>query len=47
MDLGRIQMHEHDSFEEHKHDGFLIFACFLCSALAGYIVMNHYALFGI
>jgi hypothetical protein len=40
-------MSEYDHFEEHKHDGFLIFACFFGSALAGYILMNHYALLGI
>jgi hypothetical protein len=40
-------MSEYDHFEEHKHDGFLIFACFLGSALAGYVLMNHFALFGI
>jgi hypothetical protein len=40
-------MREYDNFEEHKHDGFLVFACFLGSALAGYLLMNHYAFFGI
>jgi len=40
-------MREHDQFEEHKHDGFLVFACFLSSALVGYIIMNHFALLGI
>jgi hypothetical protein len=40
-------MRENDPFEEHKHDGFLIFACFLGSALVGYVIMNHFALLGI
>ena len=40
-------MREYDDFQEHKHDGILIFACFLGSALAGYILMNHFALLGI
>ena len=40
-------MNKTDSFEEHNHDGFIIFACFIGSALAGYLVMNHYALFGV
>ena len=40
-------MKDYDSFEEHKHDGFLIFACFLGSALVGYLLMNHFALLGI
>ena len=40
-------MGEYDNFGEHKHDGFLVFACFLGSALAGYLLMNHYAFFGI
>ena len=38
---------ESDGFHEHKHDGFLIFACFFGSALAGYLIMNHVALLGI
>ena len=40
-------MREYDGFQEHKHDGILIFAFFLGSAIAGYIVMNHFALLGI
>jgi hypothetical protein len=37
----------YDGFEEHKHDGLLIFVCFFGSAIAGYILMNHHALLGI
>jgi len=37
---------ENDEIGEHKHDGVLIFLSFLGSAMAGYILMNHYALFG-
>jgi hypothetical protein len=33
-------MHESDRFEEHKHDGALIFACFFGSALAGYFLAH-------
>jgi len=40
-------MKEYENFEEHKHDGFLIFACFLGSALVGYILMNYHVLLGI
>jgi len=39
-------MSQFDNFAE-KHEGFLIFLCFLGSALAGYVLMNHFALFGI
>jgi len=35
------------NFEEHKHDGILVFFCFLGGAVAGYVLMNHYAFFGI
>jgi hypothetical protein len=40
-------MDNYDSFKDHKHDGLLIFICFLGSALAGYLIMNHFALLGI
>jgi len=40
-------MAKHQEFEEHKHDGLLLFVCFFGSALAGYLLMNHYALVGI
>jgi hypothetical protein len=40
-------MREYDNFEEHKHEGLLVFACFLGCALAGYLLMNHYAFLGI
>lgn len=35
------------NFEEHKHDGILVLLCFLGGAVAGYVLMNHYAFFGI
>jgi hypothetical protein len=40
-------MRKYEQAEEHKHDGILVFVCFLGGATAGYILMNHYALFGI
>ena len=37
-----------DEFEkEHKHDQLIMFACFLASALIGYILTHHVALFGV
>jgi len=30
-----------------KHEGFLIFVCFFGSALVGYVLMNHFAIFGV
>ena len=36
-----------DEFEEeHKHERFLLFLCFLTSALIGYFLTNHVALLG-
>jgi hypothetical protein len=34
-------------FVEHKHDGALVFLCFLGGSILGYFVMNHFAFFGI
>jgi hypothetical protein len=39
--------YDESEFVEHKHDGLLIFLCFLGSSLVGYFVMNHFAFFGI
>jgi len=33
--------------EEHKHERFLMFLCFLASALIGYFLTNHLALLGV
>ncbi len=36
-----------EEFEEsHKHERFLLFLCFLASALIGYFLTNHVAIFG-
>ncbi|MGB9842185.1 MAG: hypothetical protein ACPLKZ_05605 [Candidatus Bathyarchaeales archaeon] len=32
--------------EPHKHEGFLLFLCFLSSALIGYILTHYFAIFG-
>jgi hypothetical protein len=34
-------------FDERKYDGILVFVCFFGGAIAGYLLMNHYALLGI
>jgi hypothetical protein len=34
-------------FSEHKHDGLMVFACFLGSSLAGYALMHYLAFLGI
>jgi hypothetical protein len=37
-----------EEFEEpHKHEKFLLFLCFLGSALIGYVLTNHVALLGV
>jgi hypothetical protein len=36
-----------EKFEEHhEHERFLLFLCFLSSALIGYFLTNYVALFG-
>jgi|GEM_PF-1754505 len=32
--------------EQHNHERFLLFLCFLASALIGYFLTNYVALFG-
>ena len=32
--------------EDHKHERFMLFLCFLTSALIGYFLTNHVVLFG-
>jgi hypothetical protein len=39
--------YDENGYHEHKHDGFLVFVCFLGSALAGYFIMNYLAFLGI
>jgi hypothetical protein len=31
----------------HRHDRFIMFVCFLTSALIGYVLTNHVALLGV
>ncbi|HLC00649.1 MAG TPA: hypothetical protein VJL33_04970 [Candidatus Bathyarchaeia archaeon] len=33
--------------EPHKHERFLIFLCFLTTALIGYVLTNHVSLLGV
>ncbi|MCX8153258.1 MAG: hypothetical protein N3E52_02360 [Candidatus Bathyarchaeota archaeon] len=32
--------------EPHKHEGFLLFTCFLAAAILGYFLTHYFALFG-
>jgi len=36
-----------NEFHEHKHEGLLIFLCFLGSSLAGYAITHYIGLLGI
>jgi hypothetical protein len=38
---------ENEEFHVKKHERFLMFLCFLTSALIGYILTNHVALLGV
>jgi hypothetical protein len=34
------------NFQESKYDGILVFVCFFGGAIAGYLLVNHTAIFG-
>jgi hypothetical protein len=42
-----LKKHGQEFEEPHKHERFMLFLCFLATALAGYVVMNHVALLGV
>ena len=41
-----LKKHDEGFEEPHKHEHFMMFLCFLATALVGYVLMNHVALLG-